>query len=369
MTLAETIRTFRWGARLIFLGSMLLILGRLFFNFSVNIVIPRPPTPPTPTPPASFGLLPRLNFKTLALDQTSTISYAVLLISPHLPTGPGQLPVYRIAPLRLSLLAEERASAQAKNLGFTGPPTITEENYLWQEDQAQLRIEKKSLNLFYNYNYRGRSDLFVPALIYSEGTALQIGRQFLQEKGLLGGLENSKAHLQMFEYQSGTLIPTRDFRRAAAFKVDFAFPPVGEYPILTSPKNEGLVKILFTPNPVNRRAVGQVLQIQSIRWPVLWQQFSNYPLRTGKEAWEEFKNQAQGLIYLRDRQGNELGRGTKVKEFRLKEAFLGYLMTDQYQPFLQPIWVFKGEALLREGRGTVQWLAYRPAVDSRWIAP
>lgn len=63
------------------------------------------------------------------------------------------------------------------------------------------------------------------------------------------------------------------------------------------------------------------------------QKFGVYPIKTGVEAWSDLKNKNGHIVFL----------GTNEGTVKIKSMELGYYDFDNYQPYLQPVYVFLGE--------------------------
>ena len=76
--------------------------------------------------------------------------------------------------------------------------------------------------------------------------------------------------------------------------------------------------------------------------------FSTYPLKEVTKAFEELKN-GEGAL-------NKEIEGTV---FPIRDVEIVYLETENYQPYLQPVYLFKSDNNLA---------AYVPAVDENWVS-
>ena len=81
-------------------------------------------------------------------------------------------------------------------------------------------------------------------------------------------------------------------------------------------------------------------------WPIS-DETATYPLKKSKEAWEELKD---GKAYV-------ASPGDGRTQVVIRKVFLGYYDSEEYQSYLQPIFVFEGDG---------NFVAYVPAVNPQW---
>jgi len=367
MTLAETVKTFRVGARLILIGAGLLLFGRIALAITGS-ALPGPRPTPTPTPPAGFGKLPPLEIDFLALDTSATPTAVLDLISAVLPEAPQTIPVYSIAESSARFLLEEKANTIASRFGLTGSPEISNTHYIWRSNQHYLAIDKTTLNIDYQYDYHTAPELFTPGVFFSTSKITDIGRKVLEQKKLDYGLEESKPRYQLLKFQDGELRQASNLRDTSAVKINFSLPSQDQYPIVEQDPQNAQISVVFTGNLRDRDSYGTILELQSVRWTVLHEKLSSYPVKSSSQAWEEFINTKKYIVQLSPRGWDSTlpVSPQRVTEFRAREVFLAYFNPLTYQKYLQPVWVFKGNAVLLNLQ-LADWQAYIPAIPDEWI--
>ncbi|MBU0708258.1 hypothetical protein KJ596_00725 [Patescibacteria group bacterium] len=368
MTLTETVKAFRTGTKLIIIGTVVLLVGRVFME--IASISPTAQLTPTPTPPAQFGKLPRLEIDSLELDSSSSPTFILDLISSYLPKGPTIASVYPIAQPQVSFLAEEKAAQRAKTFNFKTTPDINNTHFVWQDNLRTLEIEKKTLNLSYKYNYQNQSQIFIPGTFFSTDSVIKIAETILKKHNLFANLDGSKPKSQLLKLEGANLRETINLNEASAARVDFPVPLIDAYPVVNENPTQDLVYVIFTGDPQNRNSYGEVIDLQSIRWLIQTKEGGIYTLKESQQAWDELKNTTKSLVHLLPAgQDPTLPYNPpRVKEFRAQEAFLAYYITAPYQKYLQPVWVFKGTATLI-GYQQADWQAYIPALAPELIAP
>jgi hypothetical protein len=93
----------------------------------------------------------------------------------------------------------------------------------------------------------------------------------------------------------------------------------------------------------------QVLRSQVKFFEKSLEQFGVYPLRTGDEAYVDLQ-QGEGIV---------ISNPQKRKDVIIRTMFLAYFDPDEYQDYLQPVYVFVGDD---------NFVAYVPAVTKQYIA-
>jgi hypothetical protein len=367
MTLAETVKTFRSGAKLIGLGALLLLAGRILLR-TFPIINPRSQPTPTPVPQVGFGKLPSLEIPSLQIDPASPPTYVLDLISAVLPQTPLLADVLPIAEPSLGLLTAEKAQAIAARFNFSQSPDLSSDYYTWKNRDEELRVEKESLNVFYSYLYGAHPEIFIPASFYSTSQATDLAQKILKDFDLNWGLEESKPRYELLKLSGENLVKAESLRETSAVRVDFPQPLINNYPMVTENFDQALVYVIFTADPGSRQNYSKLLKLQKVRWSISSEEASSYSLKSSQEAWQELQQTGKHLVKLLPKGADPFTPYTiqRVKEFRVREVYIAYYYSRNYQEYLQPVWVFKGEAVL-VGLDRADWAAYIPAVKSDLI--
>ena len=133
-------------------------------------------------------------------------------------------------------------------------------------------------------------------------------------------------------------------REANVIEVDFFRPDIDGYPAV-SPKYfnaESYVVMIFDGENY------QVIKSQLKFFEKNEQNVGYYPIKTGGQAWQEL---ISGKGYI-------VAPGGKSYPIIIKQMFLAYYDPENYQPYLQPVYVFLGEN---------NFVAYVPAVGNDYV--
>jgi hypothetical protein len=144
-------------------------------------------------------------------------------------------------------------------------------------------------------------------------------------------LSKGKTNIIYLAYNVETkeLSVTNTPESANMVEVDFYRPDIEEHPIV-SPKyfnSQNYVLMMFYENTY------KVIRAQVQFYEKSTEQVGKYPLKTGQEAFEELK---KGKAIVSQRPEG-------VKNLTIKEMILGYFDPDEYQEYLQPVYVFLGD--------------------------
>ena len=130
-------------------------------------------------------------------------------------------------------------------------------------------------------------------------------------------------------------------------EVDFYRPDIGDLPVV-SPKffnsSHYVVLALTSEGP-------KVVRAQMTLYEKSINNIGVYPLKTGEAAWKELQ-EGGGLIVS--------GQDAVQGEVKIKNMYLAYLDLEDYQPYLQPVFVFLGEG---------NFVAYVPAITKEYLTP
>jgi hypothetical protein len=135
-----------------------------------------------------------------------------------------------------------------------------------------------------------------------------------------------------------------------------------EYSLLTIPPQESLVRTYF------KGGQKDPYEVDFTVWPYDFEKGSTYPLKTATRAWEEIKQGLSPIVFLSSKDIDYLPLAARpdFKSLTLREVELAYFDAEARQSFLQPIYVFSGQADFKNGESAAV-IIYVPAVDERWV--
>lgn len=244
----------------------------------------------------------------------------------------------------------EKVYLMAKTLGFD----VNSVNYNLQDNFVYFQEEGKNLKIdITNYNFTFDS-LPNPenlansqANIPDEKNIIEKATDFLRKINrypdeLIKGTTNIiyVKYNSVFETYTNVNSP----KEANLVEVDFFRQYPDEVPVV-SPKffnSQNYVVLMFDQNDY------KVVKAQIAHFEKSDSQYDIYPVKSADLAWEEF---LQG-------KGKVVAATIGKKNITIKDMYIAYYDSDEYQSFLQPVYVFLGED---------NFVAYLPAITSSWL--
>jgi hypothetical protein len=223
----------------------------------------------------------------------------------------------------------------AKILGIdveTAKRTVEAPFYTFTDDRQKLAVNIATFNFNYQYEIRPDDPFLKTAKIPSSTEIINKSTDFLRSMGRYPEeLSKGKTNIIYLSYNVDTkeLSITNSPEEANMVEVDFYRPDIEEHPIV-SPKyfnSQNYVLMMFYENTY------KVIRAQVLFFEKSTEQVGKYPLKTGQEAFEELK---KGKAIVSQRPEG-------VKNLTIKEMILGYFDPDEYQEYLQPVYVFLGD--------------------------
>lgn len=227
----------------------------------------------------------------------------------------------------------------AKQVGFatdTIKHSMNDENAIFEDSEKKLSIDVTYFNYEYELNIKNNKKIFNDidvAFFDIENSAKREAKKFVEKiKTFPTELAQGKEVLIYLKYdqknEEFNIVDRKE--EADAIEIDYYRPEINEVSII-SPKyfnSQNFVVLTFSKekNPI-------ILKSQIKFFDKETDKIGVYPLKTGKEAWEEFQKNNGTIIYL----------GSNNGTIKIKKMFLSYYDFDDYQPYLQPVYVFLGE--------------------------
>ncbi len=227
----------------------------------------------------------------------------------------------------------------------TVKPTVAAPNYIFTDNKHKLSVNINTFNFSYDYLVSPDDEFFKTAKLPS---AIEINNKavdFLRSMGRYPEeLSKGKTNLIYLSYKPDTkeLSITKTPEEANMVEVDFYRPDVGAFPIVST-------KYFNSPNYVILvfyEGGYKVVRSQVQFFEKSPDQIGKYPIKSGEKAWQQLQ-EGKGIVVLHP--ANE-------KNITIKEMLIGYLDPEEYQEFLQPVYVFLGDK-------DNNFVAYVPAVD------
>ena len=320
----------------------LIFLSILTFRFGLtlkNMLFPLPP----PASTVAFGKIPKLDISE-GIKPPAKIDYKVETISGELPKLAHEIKVFKIDPLRPSFGDLERTKVKVVNADYTKEPeSVTERTATFRNERNPdfvLTINITSGNFVMGSNYLNKPELLTirPSTIEE---ATDTARDFFQKLRInFSSLNQKEPKNQLLKFEHGTLDEAVSLSSANFVKVLFLRQPIDEIKVINP-------RLDMTPAwaLVSKR---EIVEAKVAMLDIKKHKFSTYPLMDVTKAFEKLKN----------------GKGAFNKEiegtvFPVRDVEIVYLEGENYQEYLQPVYLFKSDNNLA---------AYVPAVGENWIS-
>lgn len=302
----------------------LIVTGTIAYNYYQAYQRSKIP-PVEEKPDLKFGILPQPNLPPISVA-SSDYGYSLDTVTGGLPENlPKLIKVYFVPKLGTTLLSSERAKSLAQSLGFDiGPENLSEaERRFTSSLGGQLIINLDSGNFKFTRQIATPSAKTVA--IDDQVKLVAELKTFLSSKNLMKPqLANGRS-------------------KVVSDTISLWQEDVDGLPIETDSYSSGLVKAVVSKNlPVEQK----YLSLDYNFWLIDQTNFATYPLKKVATAYEEL----------------QAGLGTIVvkptsSRVSITSVYLAYLLSEEYSPYLEPIYVFEGEG----------FVAYVPAIPSEYL--
>lgn len=356
MSLSEMSLFFRQFVKVAIAGVILLIIG--WFTWSwVSDYIRR--TFVAPPPPPNFALGYNIPSLKIPLEKTNLDGVKVQLdtINGQLPPMPESMPIYQVPLPTASLLSLDRAVSIAKSLGFNSTPNAVEETeYQWTDSETGRNLNLKTTD----FNFHLVQDNPFPKKLvnFSEKTAISDVRNFLSSRQLLHPELDEATPTAKFVSITENGIQESKADVANGVLVDMVLKDLdGKYPLLNLNPKQALVRAVVTyQKPAeNQRETRNIAELKYTFWKIDPKVTTSgtYPIKSIVTVWNDFKT-GKSLVSLDNKPYDTI---------KIKEIKLGYLLTESYQQYIQPIYIFKGKTFNKNASGE-DFMSYLPAIAS-----
>lgn len=339
----------RVGRSVVKFGSIALvtlIFGRMILTAGIaywKATHPEPPPPPT----VGFSILPALRFPEISNAERPT-SYTQELPTGKFPEFGDRAKVFFMPKAAIGLLSDQRAKTIASNYGFNEEPEILGGGkYRWSKLQpilSNFELDIESNTFMFNTDYLSRPELLLNVSLPSGFDAVQKSKAFLNRGALLpDDVATNSGEVVYKKSLGGELVDAVSVSDADFIAADLNRNPIdGLYRMYTPEGYKGTIHAVMTDSA----KADDVLMFEFNYHAVDYTQVHTYPLRSVNSAWQELQN-GGGFVAQKG------AADTAV----IREVELGYYDDFEYQQYLQPIYVFKGDG----------FLGYASALDKAWI--
>ena len=319
----------KWGA----IAVVTMMVGRILVSsFVAFYTALNPPPPPAPT--MGFGYLPPIIYP----DQTSAdrpTSYKLETATGDLKSFGDRAEVYLATKNTANLLDIENAQDTARAYGFAGQPEqLSGRLYRWRSTgqlNATFEYDIIDHNLTYETDFLSRPELLLETELPSNFDAVQQVRNFLSRGNLLpDDTASSSGKTTFLKSIGGVLKPAVSASDADFIAVDLNRIKLNNFSadIYTPDGETGTIHAI-----IGGGRSGGILKLIRDYYPISYEEIHTYPLRSTQSAWQQ----------LQAGEGYVANKGT-LDQAVVREVLLGYFEGGGYQIYVQPIYVFKGDA-------------------------
>lgn len=263
-----------------------------------------------------FGSLPKLNIPAQAVS-SSHYTYSLETITGSLPTDlPKILKVYFIPQTGISLIAPKKAQELAKKLGYNlGPEILSQTVYKYTDETGSfvtidLNTGSFKIQKVIKIITEQESTPSAKTIIQHDQIRI-VGdfKNFLAAKGLLPD-ELNRGPNKIINNEINL------------FPADF-----DGLKIVTPYLNRSLIRAILTEVPSEEK----YSSINYTYWTIDKTESSSYKLKKVEDAFNELKS-SRGFVIIEP---------SKL-QVSISNIYLAYYQSEQYSPYLQPIYVFEG---------------------------
>lgn len=312
-----------------FLTGLFIILVLVIAYFSLRTIAKSIFTSAFPSagdpPLVAFGKLPQLQFSR-GIKPPKEVTYKIETVSGHLVEVAKQLKVFTIKEPIAAFGDLTKANNIAQSIRFTVPPAAVENGEAIYLDRSliskTLTIELITGNLSLTSNYLNNQ------AVITSSPKNELGSKSIAD-AFLSNLKfpvNDFGDVQFTKYKvdNGRLTEVSSLSNANLIQISYNRADIDKVPIMALGQNESRVRVLVTATDVVLANVA-VSGIEKYK-------FSTYPLKGVKKAFEDLSTGY--AIYNKDIVGSI---------FTIRNVDLAYLETDEFVPFLQPVYVFESD--------------------------
>ena len=298
-------------------------------------------------PDTKFGLLPPPDFPGSSVS-SSNFSYSVDTSTGSLPkigidSGFDKiLKTYFIIKSFASLLSSEKSQTLAEKFNIANPPDIlSETKYRFKDNDKTLTVDLDTGNFLYNKE----ATISGHEVLDSDDKLVSDFEHILNSLGVLNDdLKKGRTKITFLKSSGNDLVSTTLRTEGQAVQISLWPQSIDKKSIFTPDFNKALVNATVTKSASE---LSNYISIQFINFPIDTETFATYPIKSADEAYADLKS-GKGIVILQPAK----------PQVSISSVYLGYYLSDSYNPYLQPIYVFEGQ----------NFVAYVPAVVKEFIS-
>lgn len=320
----------------------------LFLVFAFRLIFPAPPAGPD----LAFGKLPQpFVFSTSSLQNSF---FDLDIPGSEISSFPKVVKVYPIAQPVGRLESLDSAKSKARNAGLSSEPIrLSENQWKWTDTNNPNRtliLDIVTNNFTYSYDWIADTTALTGTFKTTDEASRARARDFLSNfSALKNDLKSSPTKITYYKLIGGQRNQVGSYSEANAVQVQISRKSIADqnakYLIVEA---KPLVSVLFSPSS---RADRRLLEINYTFWAISFSKPGTYSSVSGQQAFENLKAGKALVVEGADEVFEQITIGKVTK---------AYLNPSEYQPYLQPVYVFEGEGLVKGQEK--QFQAFVPAI-------
>ena len=275
-------------------------------------------------PDTKFGILPQPDFPASKVP-SSNFSYSLDTATGSLPDFGKLIKVYFMPKASATFLAPEKGQALAEKFKISSPPEIlSETKQRFTQDNRILIVELDTGNFIYQTNTTPSA-----TTLEDDQRLTQDFKNFLQQIGVLKeGLNSDRIRIKPLKFDGSQFSVTDNKPEASGALINLWPGDIDKMPIVTSSFDKSLVQAEIINSA---RVLENIRSLNFIFWPVDTSTYATYRLKPPTTAFEELKS-GKGIVVVRP----------TSSQVSITSIYLGYFESENYTPYLQPVFVFEG---------------------------
>ena len=304
------------------IGASLLLL--VIYNVGLGIYRSFVPEKP-PAAFVAFGKLPPIVLNE-GYQPPKGVTYRIETVTGELEELPADLKVFSIDLPEVKFGDVARTNSWADSLGFQIPPVANTNGiatFAGKTDSRTLKLGITSQQGIIESDYFNNLDV-ISKKHGGEAVAQGVADKVVDVFGIkVEEYPKDKISYVMYKVDNGKLVEVSGLSATNLIRVNYFRADIDNIPVVYPTSTQAKVWVLASNDTAVAASV-DITRIQPYR-------FSTYPLKGVNKALAELR--AGKAIY-----SDEL----ESSVFDIREVALGYLDTKAYQPFLQPVYIFRG---------------------------
>jgi hypothetical protein len=330
MTLTELSYYSRRAAPLVIIFFLVIFI--FYFSIKLIFLFGEPPEQPTISINPIFDKIEVPVIK--GATPSSGLTFTLDTVEGKPITATAAARVFFIPEPQSKLGYRSKLLLMAKQFGFDKDVkyTLNNDNAFFSDGKNKLTINITNFNFNYEFDFSNEDNLFSETTLPSESEIKNKAIDFLKSVDRYPEeLAKGKINIIYFYYnpvdQSATKVNNQNL--ANLVEVDFYRADIDEFPIFYPKWGNSPNHLIVTFSNSEMK----ILKAKITFFEKYENEFGVYPLKSGDEAYNELVSGKAQIV----------NNPNQDKQVVIKKMFLAYFDSDEYQKYLQPVYVFSGK--------------------------